>query len=338
MGSNSTTVQNLTQRSPFCQSLTVNQGWTYRDRVTQLFAGCTVLNYYSYRYRHSSREQWRDRILAGQILCNGAAIAPETPLQNGQNLTYHRPPWIEPSVPLAFQVLYQDADLLAIAKPAGLPVLPGGSFVQNTLLHLLQQRHPQDTPVPVHRLGRGTSGIMLLARSPLAKAHLSRQMRQSSQKLGKPRSLRKLYRALVGPFTPGHNLGDRFVLTAPIGKVPHPELGYLYGAHPDGSPAHSDGRVLTRWRDRTLLEMDIHTGRPHQIRIHLAAAGYPLLGDPLYLPGGSPRLRPAPGQTKLPVPSDIGYWLHAWELTFIHPRTEKSLAIACEPPSELQPH
>ena len=80
---------------------------------------------------------------------------------------------------------------MIIAKPSGLPVLPGGGFLQNTLLYQLQQRYPQEMPVPVHRLGRGTSGLMLIARSSLAKSKLSQQMRD--------RQISKIYRALIGP-------------------------------------------------------------------------------------------------------------------------------------------
>ena len=315
----------------------LNQGWIYQEQVPPTAAGESVLNYYSDRYRHSSRTEWQTRILAGQILLDGKAIDPETCLTPGQHLAYHRPPWLEPSVPLAFEVLYGDPDVLAVAKPAGLPVLPGGGFLQHTLLHQLKQRYPQDTPVPIHRLGRGTSGILLLARSPLAKAHLSQQMRRSSTPSPTAqRTLQKTYRALVGPLTATHPLSDRFTLTTPIGKLPHPTLGYVYGATSAGLSTYSEGRVLARLPHQTLLEITIHTGRPHQIRIQLAAAGYPLTGDPLYTVGGLPRLTPSAGETKLPTPGDIGYHLHACYLQFLHPRTQTTVAIACEPPPTLQ--
>lgn len=314
-----------------------NQGWIYRERVPPTAAGQSVLNYYSDRYGHSSRAEWHARILAGQILLEGQVINPDTPLKRGQHLAYHRLPWSEPEVPLDFEVLYEDSDVLAVSKPAGLPVLPGGGFLQHTLLHHLKQHYPKDTPVPIHRLGRGTSGVLLLARSPLAKAHLSQQMRQSSVAPSiSERTLQKTYRALVGPSIGAQDLGDRFTLATPIGKLPHPLLGYVYGSTPAGLPAYSEGQVLTRSPQQTLLEVTIRTGRPHQIRIHLAAAGYPLIGDPLYTVGGIPRLTPPAGGTKLPVPGDIGYYLHACHLRFLHPRLEKSIAIACEPPPILR--
>ena len=307
-----------------------NQGWLYQDQVKSLETEFTLLQYYTQRYRHSSQSEWQDRIQSGQILVDGRQVPIDTPLQPGQQLTYCRSPWEEPDTPLDFDVLYDDSDLLVVAKPAGLPVLPGGSFLEHTLLRQLQKRYPTDTPVPIHRLGRGTSGLVLLARSPLARSHLSQQMRD--------RLIRKTYRALVGHVglnaTGRSPIKSRFTITHPIGKIPYPDLGYIYGATPDGRFAHSDCQVLKRNAETTLLEVTILTGRPHQIRIHLAAAGYPLVGDPLYGYGGVPK--PVDGKTeKLPVPSDCGYLLHAYSLGFTHPRTGASIRIVCPAPPEL---
>jgi len=309
----------------------MNQGWIYTDRISPASAGLRVVDFYASRYRHSSPAQWQARIEAGQIQSQGSPVAADDRLQPGQVLAYHRPPWSEPPVPLDFQVLYEDEDLMAIAKPAGLPVLPGGNFLTHTLLHQLQQRYPDNPPVPVHRLGRGTSGVMLLARSPLARSVLSRQMRDSTAQAHDPQApqtIRKTYRALIGP----NDLPDRFTLTTPIGKVAHPVLGYVYAASPTGLSAYSEGKVLQRSPESTLVEVTIRTGRPHQIRIHLAAAGYPLLGDPLYPPGGVPLGLAPDAAAKMPVPGDTGYYLHAYQLTLKHPSSQKPLDLLASPP------
>jgi 23S rRNA pseudouridine1911/1915/1917 synthase len=295
----------------------MNHGWIYREQVNPTDAGKTLIDYYTQRYTHSTAVEWRSRIAAAQILINGNPATAETVLRSGQALTYHRPPWDEPEVPLNFEILHADEDLLIIAKPSGLPVLPGGGFLQHTLLAQIQLQYPDATPI--HRLGRGTSGLMLMARSPLAKSHLSQQMRQ--------RQIRKVYRALVGEGFP-----DRLTLTQAIGKIPHPILGYIYGATPTGAAAHSECQVLQR-SAHTLLEVTILTGRPHQIRIHLAAAGYPLIGDPLYDKGGIPR--PVNPGKKSPVPGDCGYHLHAHQLTFTHPRSHQPMHLSCPPPAIL---
>ncbi|HEY9738755.1 MAG TPA: RluA family pseudouridine synthase [Trichocoleus sp.] len=313
----------------------MNQGWIYRDQVGPADAGLSLLEYYAERYRHSSRRDWRARIEAGQILVDRQRVTPETLLQAGQQLTYARPPWEEPVVPLDFEVLHEDKDLLVVAKPSGLPVLPGGGFLEHTLLRQLQRCYPSETPVPIHRLGRGTSGLMLLARSHLARSHLSHQMRQSTAQAESPTDSTaapgKLYLALIAPC----DLPDCFTLTTPIGKVAHPVLGHVYAATPTGKPAYSTVRVLQRREESTLLEVAIRTGRPHQIRIHLAAAGYPLLGDPLYAPGGVPQVLAPDADGKLPVPGDCGYWLHAFRLRFIHPRHQEVMEFECSPPDAL---
>lgn len=300
----------------------VNSGWTYREQVNRSAHGLTILDYYTQRYRHSSRAEWASRIQSGQILLNGAETTAETRMLAGQWLSYHRSPWQEPDVPLAFEVLYEDTDLVVVAKPSELPVLPGGGFLEHTLLWQLQQRYPEETPLPIHRLGRGTSGLMLLARSPTARAFLSQQMRE--------RQIHKIYRALVQ----GNPQHDRFSMTEPIGKQPHPILGYVYAVHPQGAFAQSDCQVLRRDAETALLDVTILTGRPHQIRIHLAAAGYPLVGDPLYAIGGLPITCIPSDSGELPVPGDCGYHLHALHLTFAHPNGH-TLTFTCPPPIPL---
>jgi 23S rRNA pseudouridine1911/1915/1917 synthase len=299
----------------------MSQGWTYHDRIDRTTQGETVLDFYSQRYRHSSREEWQQRIQQGQILLDGDRTMPETRLQAGQQLTYHRPPWSEPEVPLTLEWLYADADLCVVVKPAGLPVLPGGGFLQHTVLWQLQQRFPQETPVPMHRLGRGTSGLLLLARSPRARAALSQQLRD--------RQMRKIYRALAQ----GTGLPEQFTVTQPIDKRAHPQLGYLYAAQDKGLVAQSEVTVLEQRQTTTLVEVNILTGRPHQIRIHLAYAGYPLVGDPLYGIGGIPRLIESP-TGNIPVPSDCGYHLHAIALQCRHP-SGAPLEFTCPPPTAL---
>lgn len=325
--------------APHDPSSRLNSGWIYRDRVDRASAGQPALAYYVRRYRHSSAAEWRDRFAAGQIRLGDRPIAAEWILERGQTLAYHRPPWAEPAVPLDFDILYKDADLLAIAKPSGLPVLPGGGFLEHTLLGQLQRRYPDPPAVPVHRLGRGTSGLVLLARSPLARSNLTQQLRD--------RQVEKLYRALAD----GWIDRDVFSVEVPIGKRSHPTLGYVYGAVAAGTGAfaRSDCRVLARDRgsgadgsgDRSLVEVSILTGRPHQIRIHLAAAGFPLVGDPLYEPGGRPRgCGPdphslLPSGDRAPRPGDCGYHLHARALAFCHPRSGDRLQLSCPPPPEL---
>jgi len=294
--------------------VTRNQGYAYRERIPQ--GGGRVLEHLALRYRHSSLEQWRARLEAGEVELDGEPIAPEAILLAGQELVWHRPPWDEPEVDREFQVLFADATLVAVAKPRGLPTLPGGGFVANTLLALVRAQFPEANPM--HRLGRETSGIVLFARSHEAGAGIQTAWRDHR--------VEKRYRALAS----GISSRDAFVVTAAIGPVPHPWLGTVHAASERGKPSRSSARVLERREGNTLFEVLIETGRPHQIRIHLAFAGHPLVGDPLYAAGGLPRT------DSTALPGDGGYFLHAERLTFRHPVTGQPMELWAPPPAELR--
>jgi 23S rRNA pseudouridine1911/1915/1917 synthase len=295
----------------------LNDGCEYRERIGPAAASQTLLAYLSQRYRHSTPAQWAEHIASGLVLIDAQPAHSESILRRGCELTWQRPPWIEPDAPRSFSVLYEDEDLLAVAKPAGLPTLPGAGFLQATLLHQVQLYAPD--AAPLHRLGRWTSGLVLCARNPHASKSLMQQW--SSKEVG------KRYRALAS----GLPVWDEMTISAPIGPVPHALLGSLHAATPDGKASLSQVTVLERREDSFLCDVHIATGRPHQIRIHLAAVGHPLLGDPLYLAGGLP----APDSQALP--GDPGYQLHSAELSFRHPRSGHALVVECEPPPQLRP-
>ncbi len=302
-----------------------NRGYDYPDLVAAADQGATVLDFYARRYAHSSEDEWRRKIEAGQILRNGLPAAPEDILVRGDALLYRRPPWDEPDAPTDFTTLHEDADVLVLDKPSGLPVLPGGFFLENTLLHLVRRRYGQGCS-PLHRLGRGTSGAILFTRNPRAARLLARAMFEQR--------ILKVYLALAA----GTDMPDAFTVDAPIGPVRHTLPRTVNAYCPDGRPSTSHVRVVRRFpdRDAALLEATIPTGRPHQIRIHLAFAGHPLVGDPLYRAGGVPR-EDAVADDLAPTPGATGYLLHSWKLGFPHPSLGGNIEVICPPPAALDP-
>jgi 23S rRNA pseudouridine1911/1915/1917 synthase len=294
----------------------LNRGFEFRKRLGADAIGLKAIDYLTQCYSGFTQDEWLHRIESGRVLLDGIPLHPDEVLRPGRILSWMRPPWEEPEAPLSFAILYRDEHLLGVAKPAGLPTVPGGgSFMENTLLYLVRRHFPAASPL--HRLGRGTSGIVLFALTREAASGVAQALRCSQ--------IVKIYRALVS----GCPVRDEFDIVTPIGPVPHKILKTIHAACPTGKPAHSHVRVLERRRDCSLVEIRITTGRPHQIRIHLAASGHPLVGDPLYVIGG------IPAENSRALPGDLGYRLHNARLGFDHPVTNKWTEIICSPPPPL---
>ncbi len=293
----------------------LNRGWSYREQVGLDGAGQTVLSYLSTTRLHSSESEWAARIARGEVEVDGILVRGDAVLHPGETVTWHRPPWDEPQVPTNFEIIHEDESIIVVDKPSGLPTMPAGGFLDQTLLALIREKHPGASPL--HRLGRHTSGLVLFARTRDAASHLARSWRNHSVK--------KIYRALAL----GTTRTEMYVIDVPIGPVPHPLLGTVQAACEGGKPSHSVAMVLEQRHDQTLFSVEITTGRPHQIRIHMAYAGHPLIGDPLYEAGG--QLKHHPG-----LPGDGGYFLHAETLQFVHPDTGQRLTVVSTPPPELQ--
>jgi 23S rRNA pseudouridine1911/1915/1917 synthase len=294
----------------------LNEGCEYHERLGPDADGRSLLYYLSRRYGHSSSEEWATRIASGHVLVDGLPANADSVLHAGCSLVWHRPPWVEPDAPKSFSILHEDDDLIAVNKPAGLPTLPGANFLQSTLLHLVRAYAPD--AAPLHRLGRWTSGIVLCAKNQKARTELMRQW--SAKQVG------KFYRALAN----GCPDWNETTISTPIGPVPHNLLGSIHSASQKGKSSLSYVTVIERRVDSFLCDVRIATGRPHQIRIHLASSGHPLVGDPLYGAGGLPL------PDTYALPGDPGYNLHAAKLTFRHPSTGRGIMIECEPPSILR--
>ena len=194
--------------------------------------------------------------------------------------------------------------------------------MENTLLRLVQKQIPNANPV--HRLGRATTGIVLFAKTPQAAAKLGADWNT-------PR-IQKIYWALAQNAVQNDAHQVAYEILTPIGLVPHPRIGSVWAANPNGKPSKSLAKVISRTASTTTFEVSLNSGRPHQIRIHLASIGHPLVGDPLYGLSGQP-LENLPG-----LPGDGGYFLHARFLKFHHPITGEPISLEATLPSQFSLH
>jgi 23S rRNA pseudouridine1911/1915/1917 synthase len=300
----------------------LNQGYAYTTIISSKYDGQNLLSHLASLYAHSTLHAWQQKLSNGEVTLNGITATGSESLVLGQTLIWHRPPWIEPDAPQHFEVLFEDPHLLAVNKPSGLATLPGGGFLESTLLRLVQKQTPHANPV--HRLGRATTGIVLFAKTPQAAAILFANWNTPK--------IQKIYRALA------QNIAqhDCYEILTPIGLVPHPLIGSVWAANPSGKPSKSLAKVISRsiassgtGASTTTFEVSLHSGRPHQIRIHLASIGHPLVGDPLYGLTGQP-LENLPG-----LPGDGGYFLHAQYLKLNHPISGEQIHLEAPLPSGL---
>lgn len=264
----------------------------------------------------SSRSQVQRLIREGFVLVNGAPSQSGARLHPGDQLTWEIPrsqPSLLTPEPMTLRVVFEDDDLLVIDKPAGLVVHPGPGHATGTLVHGLLGRGPGwssiggvDRPGIVHRLDRDTSGLLVVARNDVAHRDLARQL--------KDRTMHRRYRAIVV----GEVSEPAARIEAPIARDPRQRQRMAVVA--GGREAVSEFRRLEVSPGYSLLEVSLGTGRTHQVRVHLAYIGHPVLGDRVY---GRPSVaidRPA---------------LHAAVLEFRHPRGGRNLRFTSEPPPDF---
>lgn len=214
-------------------------------------------------------------------------------------------------------ILYQDADVAVVFKPSGMVVHPAagnesGTLVNALLNHLdnLSGIGGEIRPGIVHRIDKDTSGLLLVAKNDRAHVCLSEQI--------KAHAVHRAYRAiLIG----GMKQDEGFV-DAPIGR--HPTDRKRMAIVPGGREARTNWTVLERLRGATLIEARLTTGRTHQIRVHMASIGHPVLGDPVY------------GPKKSPYPVVGGQLLHAYRIGFVHPTTGEEMLFEAEPEERFQ--
>ncbi|CAG0940671.1 Ribosomal large subunit pseudouridine synthase D [Gammaproteobacteria bacterium] len=274
-----------------------------------------------------SRSRIKEWILGGCVLLDGAAAEPRTRVATGQQVDLRASVQARAGVAaqdVPFEVVHEDDDVLVVLKPAGLVVHPGAGNPDATLENGLRRHAPALAALPrsglLHRLDKDTSGLVLVAKTLAAHTRLTRDLQE--------REITREYRAVVnGVMTAGGTVD------APIGR--HPTQRIRMAVTGGGRPAVTHYRVLARFVAHSFIAVRLETGRTHQIRVHMAHIGYPILGDPTY--GGRPRI-PAGAAPGL-IEALRGFRrqaLHACAIRFCHPASGEWLEFAAPLPADMR--
>ena len=257
---------------------------------------------------------------------DGRRARPSSTVRAGETIMLRRPAPKEPEVPRHFDVLYADQSVLAIDKPAGLPMHTTAKFWRNTLTALLRERYPGERLDVAHRLDRETSGVLLVARGVAAARFLTRAFAR--------RDVDKTYLALVKGAPP-----DAGVVDLALKLVDSP-THVMMGPARDGLPALTRYRVVRRFQAHALCEASPETGRQHQIRVHMAAIGHPVVGDKLYGAGERLFMRACDEGVTPELLACFDnlprHALHAHRVTFPHPITRAAITIESPLPADLR--
>ena len=266
-----------------------------------------------------TRSQAARLIAEGRVRVNGKPAAKSARLSGGETVTVDVPQLRETALPpqdIPLDVVYEDDDVIVVNKPTGLVVHPAPGHPDGTLVNALLH-HCGDSlsgiggekrPGIVHRIDRDTSGLIIAAKNDAAHLALSAQL--------KDHSLSRTYECLVT----GNMKQDSGTVDAPIGRssADRKKMAVV----PTGRRAVTHWEVVARYPGVTHLRCRLETGRTHQIRVHMAYIGHPILGDTVY-------------GAKKPVPGLTGQCLHATGLRFVHPRTGEPVDLHCPLPPEF---
>jgi 23S rRNA pseudouridine1911/1915/1917 synthase len=274
-----------------------------------------------------SRSQLSHWLKEGALTVDGGQLRPRAPVRGGEEVRLRVPDTpISAAQPqaIALDVVYADPTIIVLNKPAGLVVHPAAGHREGTLVNALLHYAPELAALPraglVHRLDKETTGLLVVARTAAGQTSLVRQLQE--------RAVHREYRALVqGVLISGGTVD------LPIGR--HPVDRKRMAVVAGGKPAITHYRVLERLRAHTLLDVRLDTGRTHQIRVHMAKLGHPVVGDPAY--GGRPR--PVRGMTPEAAEA-LGEFrrqaLHAAVLGLVHPETGEECRFEAPLPADFQ--
>ncbi|MDP6166201.1 MAG: 23S rRNA pseudouridine(1911/1915/1917) synthase RluD [Gammaproteobacteria bacterium] len=274
-----------------------------------------------------SRSRLKTWIQEGDLTVDGKTLRPRDKLFGGEKLVVdtkieHQERWQPQAIDM--DIVFEDEHILVLNKPAGLVVHPAAGHQDGTLLNALLHHAPQLNSVPragiVHRLDKDTTGLMVVAKTIPAQTELVAQLQE--------RTMGREYEAVAQGVLTGGGLVEE-----PIAR--HSRNRQKMAVAPLGKPATTHYRVLKRYRAHTHLRLKLETGRTHQIRVHMAHIGYPLLGDPLY--GGRQRLPKGCDEDFLDcLRAFRRQALHAKRLELTHPHTQQDMEWEVPLPDDMQ--
>ncbi len=301
---------------------------THRIRVPPEAEGARLDRFLHERWPEHSRAFFQRLIRAGKVRLAGRSVAKAaTSLRAGDELAVEIPPPPPATLqgePIPIDIVYEDAHLLVVSKPPGMVVHPAPGVRSGTLVHALLGRGTPlartgapERPGIVHRLDRETSGLLVVAKTEAAYQGLVRAFRE--------RRVLKRYDALVW----GQPDPPAGIVEHPIGRSAR-DRTRMSVRSPRGRPARTRYTTVERLHGLAFLEVEIETGRTHQIRVHLHALGHPVVGDRRY--GGRPWREVADGGRRALLRDFPHLALHARELAFAHPVTGRPLHVEAERP------
>lgn len=305
--------------------------------VSPEHTGTRLDTYLASQIPTTSRSQVRRAIELGKVFVNGQPVAkPAYEVSAGEEIQItlpETPPLEAKPEAIPLDIIHEDDEIIVINKAAGMVTHPGAGVTSGTLAnalvyHFQQQalqlprRGGSSRPGIVHRLDVGTSGLIVVAKTDRAHLHLAEQFQS--------RTVRKIYSALVY----GVLKDDSGQIEAPIGRDPRSRVKMAIRPAGEGRDALSLFRVAERFDEFTLLDVEIKTGRTHQIRVHLAHIKHPIVADTTYQAGRvnsikSAKLRAAIAKLDRP-------FLHAANLSFMHPATGEPVSFSTPLPDDLQ--
>jgi 23S rRNA pseudouridine1911/1915/1917 synthase len=286
--------------------------------VAPEFSGMRLDLFIQLRIPRLSRTRAQRIVKACAYREDGARRRASDLVRGGETVFLVRPPFEEPSAPRELPILYEDEAMIAIDKPPGLPVHPSASYHRNTVSFILRELYGADAPQIAHRLDRETSGLLLCART----LEHERTLKNAFE----TRKMRKSYLAIVR----GELANEHGLINQPMSRAQH-GLHVLMEIRSDGAEAVTEYRVIKRTAGYTMVALFPHTGRQHQLRVHLSALGHSIVGDKLY---GPEREAPFLEQIETGLTAELverlgheRHALHAHTLTLRHPIHGQELTL-----------